>query len=89
MSVPFQVRKVNRPDGLVSFCRAEQLNPSRIPAVIVEEDGKPLRENTHTLKDMFGDQALFNIVGVQTNYETGNSTIHKETIEHLVEYTDR
>lgn len=84
MGLSFELRKVDTLTGLILFCRAEQLNPSRIPAVLVEEDGKPLVDDSGKTAELLGTCALPSIAGMQTDYENGG-VLRPADIQTLVD----
>ena len=89
-NIPFVLRKVDTMEGLVAFCRAEQLNPSRIPAALIEQETggrrEPLRGSTGVLIEQFGTNALPTIVGLQTDYDSGGGVIRPELLDRLGAY---
>jgi thiol-disulfide isomerase/thioredoxin len=74
-------------NSLVEFCKVEELNPQRIPAVVIYKDSMP---QVHYLKlalpEACGDIQLNAKLGVQTDYDTGNGTITPEVVMHLLEF---
>ena len=91
LNIPFVLRKVDTIDGMVRFCRAEQLNPSCIPSLIVEQSVngvvKPLCDTPSKLKELFGSNCLATIVGMQTDYDSGG-VLHPQMLAQLSGYLE-
>ncbi len=78
--------------GLVPFCMAQCLNPSRIPAMLisrVRQDGgeEYLANPDAESKDaLCGDSKLYQYLGLQTDYsEEGKGIITPEMLESILE----
>jgi hypothetical protein len=71
----------------VAFCKAEVINPQRIPAVVIYRDAKtPVRYSGKIELPLdAGDIQLKNILGVQTDYDHGNGTIPPLVLKSLLE----
>ena len=74
-------------DGLIAFCRAQCVNPSRIPALLVtrrQDDGlyAPVANPTPAGHDRAcGRSHLYQYIGLQTDYsEIGSGLITPEMI---------
>lgn len=80
-------------DGLVSFCKSECLNPSRIPAMLVTRrnpasgEFEPVENPTPGVKDeICGKSRLYQYVGLQTDYsDTGKGVITPRMITCVLE----
>lgn len=82
---------VETEDGLIAFCRAQCVNPNRIPAMLVarrSEDGRyqPLPLSRPGATDgVHGLSHLYQFVGLQTDYsESGNGLITPQMIEAVL-----
>jgi hypothetical protein len=82
---------VETEDGLIAFCRAQCVNPSRIPALLVTqctpEGGYVPVQNLSagTSDPVFGRSHLYQYVGLQTDYsEAGSGLITPEMIEAVL-----
>lgn len=81
-------------DGIVDFCKAECLNPNRIPALLMESDGEyvelpkklwdDLDRNDGPEHGRFSPDATYPYVGTQTNYD-GNGVITEQTIQGILD----
>ncbi len=79
-------------DGIVRFCKAECINPQRIPALLVErwdpEQHRyaPLPNPTPGARDpLGGNSRLYQFLGLQTDYsETGRGILTKPMIESVL-----
>lgn len=85
-------RDVLTEEGLVTFCKAECLNPSRIPAMVVsrrEDDGSEhYLENPAPGKadPVCRDSRLFQFVGIQTDYSPeGKGVITPEMVQSVLD----
>jgi hypothetical protein len=85
---------VETEDGLIAFCRAQCVNPSRIPALLVTRrlpDGTyaPMPHptaTTTTAATACGRSQLYQYVGLQTDYsDVGNGLITPEMIEAVLQ----
>jgi hypothetical protein len=78
-------------DGLVAFCRAECINPQRIPALIVmrkESDGyAPVPNPSMGLEDpLCQESKLHHWLGLQTDYSsTGSGMITPKMIASVLQ----
>jgi hypothetical protein len=82
---------VETEEGLIAFCRAQSVNPSRIPAVLIMrrgEDGRyvPIQHPSPGQDaGIFGKAHLYQFVGLQTDYgELGNGLITPQMIEAVL-----
>ena len=82
---------VETEDGLIAFCRAQCVNPSRIPALLVTqctEEGcyVPVQTlNAGVADSVCGRSHLYQYVGLQTDYsEVGSGLITPEMIEAVL-----
>ncbi len=79
---------VETEEGLVRFCRAECLNPNRIPAVVVARsiEGRLdyLEEPSPGAEDpVLKKSKLHSLVGLQTDY-TGSGVVTPAMLTHLL-----
>ena len=80
-------------EGLVKFCKAECINPSRIPAFVVmrqdsdSEEYKPVSTIAPGCPDdVTGASKLYTYVGLQTDYSgTGKGVITPKMITRVLE----
>lgn len=80
-------------EGLVEFCRAECVNPQRVPALLVTRlddrtgDYVPLpNPRPGELDEGCGRSRLYQVLGVQTDYsEAGRGVISPRMIEAVLE----
>jgi len=71
-----------REEALVFFCKAQCINPNRIPALIITDengefiprDGKPKNSNQ-----------LYQYVGIQTDYSDGGGILPPERIKETLD----
>ena len=79
-------------DGLLDFCKAECLNPSRIPAMVISR--KDAQGRQHYLANPTPDtpdpvcrhSKLYNFLGVQTDYsEEGKGVITPKMIQSVLD----
>lgn len=82
---------VETEDGLIAFCRAQCVNPSRIPALLVtrSSDGEsyaPVQTRDPGRADDSSSRShLYQFVGLQTDYgEVGSGLITPEMIEAVL-----
>ena len=82
---------VETEDGLIAFCRAQCVNPSRIPALLVtqctpEGGYVPVQHlGTGATDPVLGRSHLYQYVGLQTDYsEVGSGLITPEMIETVL-----
>ncbi len=83
---------VETEDGLVEFCRAECINPQRIPAFVVaarDEDSGEYHyipnPNPRQEDDVCGSSRLSTYLGLQTDYtEKGNGVISPKMIKQIL-----
>lgn len=82
---------VETEEGLIAFCRAQCVNPSRIPALLVTrctEAGSyvPVQNlRTGTTDPVYARSHLYQYVGLQTDYsEIGSGLITPEMIEAVL-----
>ena len=77
-------------DGLVEFCKAECLNPQRLPAMLVrrvtESGAKAIPVEPSAVPDpVLGQTRLYHILGLQTDYsETGSGLITPQMLEAVL-----
>lgn len=78
-------------EGLVAFCRAQCVNPNRIPAMLVtrrDDDGNfvPVSRRRCEARDpVCGSSALYQYLGLQTDYgEEGSGVIRPEMVEAVL-----
>jgi hypothetical protein len=78
--------------GLVAFCRAQCVNPNRIPAMLVtrtREDGtcEPVENPAPGAPDkVCGASKLYQYLGLQTDYNgSGRGVISPKMITHILE----
>lgn len=78
-------------DGMMKFCLAQCLNPSRIPAMLIsriDENGKETYlPNPHPgeQSEVYGHSKLFQFLGIQTDYsDEGKGIITPEMIESVL-----
>jgi len=78
---------IRREEGLVALCRAEVINPQRIPAVVLYTDSKcPLRYSGKLdFPQDAGDIQLKDLLGVQTDYDRGNGVIPVPALKTLLD----
>ena len=90
-SVRKEYRDVLTEDGLVQFCLAQCLNPSRIPALVMAEEAE--NGDTHYIERKNPDaedpvcktSRLHQYIGIQTDYgPVGKGVITPEMIETVV-----
>ena len=82
---------VETEDGMVAFCRAECINPQRIPAVVVlrrdDASGRyePIaRPEPGRSEAVGGESALYHVLGLQTDYsDKGRGVISPKMIASL------
>lgn len=78
-------------DGMVRFCLAQCLNPSRIPAMViskVDADGSEhyLDNADHGTGGVYGKSKLFQYLGVQTDYsDEGKGVITPEMVQAVLD----
>ena len=59
---------VSTQEGIVEFCKTGELNPNRIPAIIIQKDNVYMKKKV-VLEDIrCGDAALPTLLGMQTDY---------------------
>ena len=82
---------VETEDGLIAFCRAQCVNPSRIPALLVTQCTDtgcyvPVQNRrAGTTDPVCGRAHLYQYVGLQTDYsEIGSGLITPEMIEAVL-----
>lgn len=83
---------VESEEGLVSFCKAECINPQRIPAFLItkfdDQEGKyiPIPNPTMGEQDkVCKDSKLFTYLGVQTDYtDRGRGVISPKMIKSIL-----
>ena len=82
---------VETEDGLIAFCRAQCVNPSRIPALLVTQYTDaggyvPVQNlSAGTTDPVCGRSHLYQYVGLQTDYsEVGSGLITPEMIEAVL-----
>lgn len=82
---------VETEEGLIAFCRAQCVNPSRIPALLVTQctdAGRYLPVQSRragTTDPVCGRSHLYQYVGLQTDYgESGSGLITPEMIEAVL-----
>lgn len=72
--------------GIVEFCKADCINPNRIPALVMERIGdgyiEAFREDT---PDVYADSVMYNWVGIQTDYDKGGGLITPATIQAVLD----
>ena len=85
-------RDVLTEDGLMTFCKAECLNPSRIPAIVISvtgADGKDhyLENPTPGAADpVCKDSKLYQYLGIQTDYSPeGKGVITPEMVQKILD----
>ena len=101
-SPPWQGRFVKKyedlgtEDGLVAFCLAQCLNPSRVPAMLVTRVGADGREsyienpNPGAADSVCRRSRLYQYVGLQTDYSAeGKGIITPEMLEAVLQDADR
>ena len=81
-------------DGIVDFCKAECLNPNRIPALLLENDGKyveipecvwdELDKDAELKNSRFDPGVTYPYVGVQTNYDD-TGVIPEDVIKNVLD----
>ncbi len=78
-------------DGLVPFCLAQCLNPSRIPAMLISrlrEDGREeylANPEAECRDEVCGEAKLFQYLGLQTDYsEEGKGILTPEMVESIL-----
>lgn len=78
-------------DGLVEFCKAECLNPQRLPAMVVRRVGEagaaaiPV-EPTAVPDPVLGQTRLYHILGLQTDYsDEGRGVVSPRMITAVLE----
>lgn len=79
-------------EGLFKFCRAECLNPSRVPAMVISKqgaDGKPqyLRNPNPDAEDAVCKKSkLYTYLGLQTDYsEEGKGVISPDMLRAILD----
>lgn len=78
-------------DGLVEFCKAECINPQRVPAFVVcrqNENGKEqlLARSRPEQASIAGNVALHHLVGLQTDYsQEGRGVLRPDMIAAVLE----
>lgn len=84
---------VESEEGLVTFCRAQCLNPSRIPALLIERRNEDtgqyelLANPSPGVGDaVFGASKLYQWLGLQTDYsDTGKGLITPKMLTDILE----
>ncbi len=83
---------VETEEGLIAFCRAQCVNPSRIPALLVtrrspEGTYEPVANAGSGTPDAAGGRSrLYQYVGLQTDYsDIGSGLITPEMIERVLQ----
>ena len=60
-------------DGIVAFCKADTLNPNRIPALLMARDGRYVQSDAQFAPpedlSVYAPSCTFQHVGVQTDYD--------------------
>lgn len=74
-------------DGIVEFCKAEVLNPNRIPAMLVSADGKYIAGPDRFLKgpERVAASSTCQYLGIQTDYDKGSGLITPEMIKGVLD----
>ena len=82
---------VETEEGLIEFCRAECINPTRIPALVVmrqEADGpyRPmLVPPPAQLDPLLGKSRLYHVLGLQTDYSAqGRGVLSPKMIQAIL-----
>ena len=76
-------------DGIVEFCKADCLNPNRIPALLMSDDEgnycRSGRRLSSTKAEDFADSVTYQWVGVQTDYDHGGGVITPVMVRDVFE----
>ena len=80
-------------DGLVAFCRAECVNPGRVPAFAIAKNDPEAQEfkllpnpNPQEEDPVLGDSSLYAYLGVQTDYAgKGRGVIRPAMLTRVLE----
>lgn len=76
-------------DGIVAFCKAECLNPNRIPALLMSDDeGRYIRSGRRirgATSDDYKESVTWQWVGVQTDYANGGGVITPAMVKDVVD----
>lgn len=75
-------------DGIVAFCKADCLNPNRIPALIMsDDDGRYIRSGRSEARGDtpadYKESVTYQWVGVQTDYDNGGGLITPDMIRQV------
>ncbi len=72
-------------EGLVAFCRAECVNPNRIPAMVVARVNPENRRHEYLLNPAPGTEKgiLYSVLGIQTDY-SGSGVIPPKLIASVL-----
>ncbi len=84
---------VETADGLLDFCRAECINPNRIPALVVakrdadDDEGRMLLNPTPDERSaVYGNSKLYTYLGLQTDYtDVGKGLIKPNMLTAVLE----
>jgi len=83
---------VTSESGIVELCRAECVNPSRLPALLLRAaDGEgrwqPIpRPEAGAADAVLGDSSLYQYVGIQTDYsDSGQGVVSAAMLRHVLE----
>jgi hypothetical protein len=85
--------KLDTIDGLVEFCSAECINPSRIPAVMILKEDPESKEfrripesHPENWDKVFGKSRLYSYLGLQTDYSlSGRGVLTPKMLKALME----
>jgi thioredoxin-like negative regulator of GroEL len=80
-----QYRDVTQEDDLVQFCKTEVLNPQRIPALLVFDNGQPICYDGEKPESKEGQVFTPVYLGLYTDYDTGTGTLSPEVIKAVVD----
>ncbi len=80
-------------EGLIEFCKAECINPQRVPALLVKEFSeesqsyRPVADRrTGDTERPFAHTRLYHLVGLQTDYtDVGRGVISPKMIETVLQ----
>lgn len=82
--IQFVFHDVLTEDGLTQFLKAEELNPNRIPALVMADENGFLLDPRLEV-DEYKASAVPGYIGIQTDYDTGGGLITPPMIQELLD----